>query len=333
VPLVEASAEDFKLFSGLIELHPQTHNLTLTKSPNPWKKMFQSIPYLIFFRIITPLWSCGCLALCTRLLRTSNKIAPPKPVYQTKFECLFRICRQQFTLKRVCLGLQAVTHLSRVALFTVDPIISCQILPYLALQLLMACIVDFEISTNVLLAFVVRELTNAKVTINVMQKVLVAYCIMCLFIAVDFWLAVYAALFIDVGAYAFIIRVMFMLVMNVFLGIWYLWQAVVFSRRFAAREQRIRRENRQRLTMTRITRNSAIGMITFGLLLAFLGVPDVYGKPWGFFFVWMALVTVFQLTSFSQILLFGGLALDKKMVLGVMKRMTSRRATGDDYEL
>eukprot|EP00298_Acanthocystis_sp_HF-20_P022836 c31042_g1_i1.p1 GENE.c31042_g1_i1~~c31042_g1_i1.p1 ORF type:complete len:125 (-),score=27.63 c31042_g1_i1:172-546(-) len=105
----------------------------------------------------------------------------------------------KFTLKRGCLSLQAITHFARLAFCCVDPFWSSQIYSSIVAYILQTCSVAFELATTILLASVLRELTDAKQFFDVMKKIKIAYFIIFLFLFLDFTTSITSGLRVDIG--------------------------------------------------------------------------------------------------------------------------------------
>ncbi len=130
-----------------------TSNQTLKPNLNR-KKMFKSIPFLIYFRILSPIWSFGCFVLALKVLgRSAKEISRNRSSPKTGVViCGFFI--RQPNLRLICLSFHVMTHVSRMTLFAVDPFFSQQIFPHLAFYLLQVGSVTFATSTSILLSFV-----------------------------------------------------------------------------------------------------------------------------------------------------------------------------------
>eukprot|EP00298_Acanthocystis_sp_HF-20_P006433 c16297_g1_i1.p1 GENE.c16297_g1_i1~~c16297_g1_i1.p1 ORF type:complete len:477 (-),score=64.73 c16297_g1_i1:131-1561(-) len=327
VPLTEASFDDFNFISSLIldaESKNQTTMIILTNDPNPWQTLFLSIPWMIFFRILSPIWSIGCLIFVIRLLFVKHRAKVP--IRRGSFNQLsMNKNKTHVPLKSLCLGLHALTHVARVVAFSVDPFVSQQIFPHLVYYLLgLAFIITFDIATNILLVFVVRELTRADKSIDLKSRLIPAYCFVLFFVILDFLVSALGGLKVNFRYFpTWIVKAFFYVVMNIFLGLWYMREGYLFLSKYKKLETKMKKQNRSRVLLTRMTIVSSIGIILVGMLSILITLPQVFGNPTGHFCCWVSIVTVVQILSLAEISLFGGVVLDVRTVITKLRALSS----------
>eukprot|EP00298_Acanthocystis_sp_HF-20_P017300 c21719_g1_i1.p1 GENE.c21719_g1_i1~~c21719_g1_i1.p1 ORF type:complete len:356 (+),score=86.03 c21719_g1_i1:907-1974(+) len=313
VPLVQASLEDFAYLKDALlnaQKNNQSHAITLTSDDNPWLVTINSFFFLFYFQILTPIWSLSCFIwaikivyndIITKSISNNNHI-PNNNHISTSTQPIVR--SQKITLKRICLSFHIISHLSRIV-FSVDPFWSQQIFPYLVSWVLTSCVIAFEISANILLSFVLREITHAKQNIDVLKEVKVAYVFIAIFIALDFFLAITQG-----SQYAFFsvvhVTAFFYLFVNVILGFWYLWQAHKFLEKCSKFKDPAQKPHPARVVLIQTSIVNSIGMIFCGIIFYLIAVRSIFGNPWGQFSIYVLMTAALQIVSLCEIMLFGG---------------------------
>eukprot|EP00298_Acanthocystis_sp_HF-20_P018548 c21985_g4_i3.p1 GENE.c21985_g4_i3~~c21985_g4_i3.p1 ORF type:complete len:509 (-),score=104.38 c21985_g4_i3:130-1629(-) len=319
VPMLESNKEDFDLFKKLIlqsQINNQTYRITLTNDENKWEGVFKSVPFLIYFRVLSPLWSLGCLVLIILVFwkkgptpsRRDSDVDKNSRKEPPNVERLYsrNILKKRLTLKQICLVFHFITHLARVILYSIDPIQSQQIFTYIVAQLLTATTFSFEIATHILLSIIMRELTQTNTLVDIRKRTQFAYVIIIVFLFFDYFSSTLAGLRSDVPFSTSIVMLVFYIGGNIVLGIWYFWQAYRFLRKCNENEKVVKRKSNPRIRLTQISLLNSIGMITFGLLCLMILVRNIFGNPWGYSFAYMSFIFVVQIMSFCEILIFGG---------------------------
>eukprot|EP00298_Acanthocystis_sp_HF-20_P014194 c20670_g2_i1.p1 GENE.c20670_g2_i1~~c20670_g2_i1.p1 ORF type:complete len:493 (-),score=116.55 c20670_g2_i1:125-1603(-) len=320
VPMVQASKSDFAYFKNLIlssESENKTYEVTLTHDPNKWVDMFQSPIFLLYFRILSPIWSFGCIVLIMRIFSKRKSLSAPDPRKYSRSSSRnnSRAVYSRVGVKEICLVMHFITHLSRVGLFVTDPFLSQQIFPYLASNLFLTLSLGFETATDMLLAFVIRELTRASKALQAAKKLKLAYGIVFSLLCLDFFVGVLDGQKKELPNFKTIYVLAFYYIFtNVALGIWYFWQGFKFLRACAEVKNSNKKTDHSRNILIRISMINSIGMITMGLLIVLIIIRSIYGVPWGYFGVMAAMTLVVQGTSFFKILLFGDVVFSKEKI-------------------
>eukprot|EP00298_Acanthocystis_sp_HF-20_P011617 c19479_g1_i1.p1 GENE.c19479_g1_i1~~c19479_g1_i1.p1 ORF type:complete len:459 (-),score=54.41 c19479_g1_i1:40-1416(-) len=318
VPFVEASDEDFIFIKNMIieaQNNDQHSQLTLIGNENPWIGMFQSTIFFVTLRVLAPFSSCGCLILVSRLIWIQAKKLSLESEVLTKSK--FRI-----NLKLVCLSFHFISQLTRTVFFA-DPFQCQQIYSYTVFILLLAGALAFEISTSILLSFLIRELVHAVRPMDMVKATKFAYYVIVIFLACQIFASVVEGLRLyDTEVSSFQILGLFYSITNFSLGVWYFKQSYVFLKRFRITEKAIRKENLKRISLTQLSLTSSIGMILISVTILSIGFREIFGRVWGYFATYLLLVIFLQTTSFLQILLFGG-------VIFKFKRKLTRPSTVD----
>eukprot|EP00298_Acanthocystis_sp_HF-20_P018547 c21985_g4_i1.p1 GENE.c21985_g4_i1~~c21985_g4_i1.p1 ORF type:complete len:497 (-),score=74.67 c21985_g4_i1:49-1539(-) len=321
VPMLESNKEDFDLFKKLIlqsQINNQTYRITLTNDENKWQVVFKSVPFLIYFRVLSPLWSLGCLGLLIFIFWKRGGTATgdsdmarkkSKQNLQTTKSTFEKFFKKRLTLKQVCLLFHFITHLARVILYSIDPIQSQQIFTYIVAQLLTATTFSFVVATDILLAIIMRELTRTNKLIDIRKRTQFVYVIIIIFLFFDYFSSTLAGLKSDLPFSTSIVMLVFYIGGNIVLGIWYFWQGYRFLKKCNENEKIVKQKSSPRVRLTQISLMNSIGMITFGLLCLMILVRDIFGNPWGYSFAYMSFIFVVQIISFFEILIFGGLVL------------------------
>eukprot|EP00298_Acanthocystis_sp_HF-20_P006094 c16049_g1_i1.p1 GENE.c16049_g1_i1~~c16049_g1_i1.p1 ORF type:complete len:463 (+),score=103.32 c16049_g1_i1:87-1475(+) len=313
IPLVEASASDYTKILNLlseVEKNNQTYKFTLTYDQNPWKEMFHSVAMLVVFQIFIGLWSFCCIILSIRLLWEQHN----QKVKESK--------QSQVTLKQVCLVFHLISNIFRFVL-CIDPLQCNQLFVYPILIFLLAGSIGFETASSILLSFVVRELTQAITTVNVMKNVKVAYCLIVVFIFITFLVSAlegFKLVILPVPTFA--ILAIFYAISNFVCGVWYFLQGYKFLKRFQKSEKATHRQNTRRVALTRIALLNSIGMIMYTFLFLLAGVRQTSTNPWGFFLSGVLLNIILLIISLFEIMIFGGL--DLKRIQQSFKILTFR---------
>eukprot|EP00298_Acanthocystis_sp_HF-20_P016558 c21511_g5_i1.p1 GENE.c21511_g5_i1~~c21511_g5_i1.p1 ORF type:complete len:479 (-),score=105.12 c21511_g5_i1:4-1440(-) len=312
VPAAQSSFEDFDQVRELIAKalkNNQTYKFTLINDQNPWIEMFASVIFLILFRIISHIWSVGCLLLIVYILYSQYKKA--NRLSNLKNSTIrFQKIGKGLTLKQVCLLLHGITHIFRIAFF-VDPFSGQQIYSYPIQILLQMGSIIFEISTSMLLSIVVRELTHSTNSIDFSKFARIGYFIVILFISFAVAAVSLEALqYTESNISPFLVLALFYSIATIVLGIWYFWQGYVFFKKCSKIEKNIKKSNQKKLALTQMSMFNSIGMIFFGIGTISISQRSVYGKPWGFFLINFFLVLIFQITSLFEVLLFGGVTIN-----------------------
>eukprot|EP00298_Acanthocystis_sp_HF-20_P017028 c21652_g1_i1.p1 GENE.c21652_g1_i1~~c21652_g1_i1.p1 ORF type:complete len:498 (+),score=169.17 c21652_g1_i1:24-1496(+) len=324
VPLAQASLEDFNIISEAFLVSKsknQSSTITIIDDKNPWLETINSVPFLLYFQILTPIWSVGCIILSIKGLLKKNRQLKTKKA-RTSIESFKTRCREIFScsspgLKTVCLRLHIFTHLSRIAFVGVDPFLSRQLYPHSVYYMGLFCSMAFEIATNILLAFVIRELTQAKSTIDVMKKARLAYLFIFIFIIIDFLISLVGGLKIQVSTGpVWIVKAIFYVLLNIVLGIWYFIQGYKFLQKCQKLEKTLKKEkeNRAKEVLVRISTFNSIGLVFFGLCTVLTTERSIFGSPAGNFATFAAIVFIIQTSSFMEILLFAGIPLHWKNI-------------------
>eukprot|EP00298_Acanthocystis_sp_HF-20_P004676 c15000_g1_i1.p1 GENE.c15000_g1_i1~~c15000_g1_i1.p1 ORF type:complete len:498 (+),score=157.40 c15000_g1_i1:34-1527(+) len=316
VPLVQVSKEDFFWIQDIIadvENNNQTFSLTLTHDESEWEAMFTSPVYLVFLRILTPIWSFGCFLLASTILKQRLKVVPtPRRMVVPYGKWYHRLrSKLKLNLKRICLSLHVFTHFSRIIYYSIDPFFSYQIIPFLPSYLLISFCVAFEIATTILLSFVIRELIHASQLIDVMSKVGYAYCFIAFFLVLNFTIDTTAGLQLAIAGPGFIVKAGFHIAINIVLGFWYFYQGYQFLKKCSFSEQiQQQSTNPAKLFLIRLSTLNGFGLTLFGLTTILALLRAVFGCPWGFFSSWFIMTCLTQIISFCEILLFGGVTFD-----------------------
>eukprot|EP00298_Acanthocystis_sp_HF-20_P023848 c33701_g1_i1.p1 GENE.c33701_g1_i1~~c33701_g1_i1.p1 ORF type:complete len:531 (+),score=116.99 c33701_g1_i1:56-1648(+) len=336
VPMVQPTLEEFALFKRLIkdaEMNNKTVTLTLTSDPSKWGELFTSAMFLILFRVLYPVFSFGCFVLAIKLIKKHaeeekkrlRRMSSSLGSGYNRQKKSFAFFRTKPTLKMVCLVLQAFTHICRVFYFAIDPLFSQQIFPNLASYVMFTSTTAFYIVTNILLAFVIRELTQAKQFIDVMTKIKIAYVIILCFLFLDYSTTILAGLVIRVGSTStWLVKVVFYVILSIVLGLWYLWEGFKFLRRAHETEKKLKKtDNVAQRIMIQMAMVNSVGIIIFGCLCTLASFRGIYGTPAGYFTAWFSGYGISQITSFIQIFLFGGVLISSKRLS--LTRMRSLR--------
>eukprot|EP00298_Acanthocystis_sp_HF-20_P016135 c21388_g1_i2.p1 GENE.c21388_g1_i2~~c21388_g1_i2.p1 ORF type:complete len:481 (-),score=89.93 c21388_g1_i2:362-1804(-) len=307
VPLVEVVVPDCDKFKNLINdalSQNYSYNLTLTEDPNPWGDMFSSIAFLLLFRILTPVWSGGCLFLALFILRKYHKATS-----STTNENFFSKIRLRFTFKTICLLLQSLNHFCRILYFIVDPFYSQRIVPMVPSYIFITSTTVFDIGTHILLSFVIRELTHAVAIVNMKEKLRFGYAFMMIYFVLDYFVNIMAGLKLSqFNGSTFFVKVFFYCFMNVVLGFWYLWEGIQFLRKNSKQEKKFKNntQNISKKILTQMSLFNSVGIILFGFAVILVSIDVVFGTIWGYFTTFAILTIILQITSFVEILLFGG---------------------------
>eukprot|EP00298_Acanthocystis_sp_HF-20_P012165 c19746_g2_i1.p1 GENE.c19746_g2_i1~~c19746_g2_i1.p1 ORF type:complete len:500 (+),score=109.17 c19746_g2_i1:35-1534(+) len=358
VPMVQSNEIDFVLLKTTFYSDSQSNmTIVLTLDPNPWETMFRSVPFILFFRVLSPIWSFGCVILASSLLRTAlgranqrtqrgvRSSTSEESFSQHHHHESFQIKQikssiggifDKFTVITVCLSLKIFTNFVRIIYFAIDPLFSFQVLPLLYSYILVTLTTTFEVVTNVLLAFVIHEITKMTPKRNLLQQLKGSIIFILIFVLLDMFTAVMAGLTKNFGLQSWMVKVIFYVVMNIVLGLWYIWQGTRFLKSSLRREKRVGKANRQRRTLTRISMVSSGGMILVGVFVTFLSMKSIAGTPWGYLITWTLIFIVIQITSFCQVLLFGGLPLDLKMLAFHVRKslvLVKRENSKSDFTL
>eukprot|EP00298_Acanthocystis_sp_HF-20_P003049 c13428_g1_i2.p1 GENE.c13428_g1_i2~~c13428_g1_i2.p1 ORF type:complete len:467 (+),score=67.70 c13428_g1_i2:35-1402(+) len=309
VPLVEMTIDDFEILKSAIK--NSNYSITLTLDPNPYQAAFESIGFIFFFHVFASIWSFICFVISVSQIRRRSKKRKDK----------------SGDLKKVCLILQVFTHVARFINVTVDPDFTQRIIPYLWGYISIYSCIAFELATNILLSFVIRELTRATRIIFVMKKVSVAYGFITVFLLLDLAISVYVGLRVNfVTQQAWIVKAFFYVIMNLLLGFWYLYEGIKFLRK-------CRRQNNinsgPRILLIRISILNSIGMILNGIAVTFPSIKIIFASPWGYTGTFMGLIIILQTTSFIQILLFSRATFTKKSFNRFMQRLSSIQRSTD----
>eukprot|EP00298_Acanthocystis_sp_HF-20_P016809 c21591_g1_i1.p1 GENE.c21591_g1_i1~~c21591_g1_i1.p1 ORF type:complete len:488 (+),score=107.79 c21591_g1_i1:68-1531(+) len=327
VPLNQATLDDFnQIEETIINYRKQniSYRITLTSDPNPWTDMFTSIPFLIYFRILTPIWSFGCLFLTVYYFFSdrgnvnSNNITDKNETNKQKMCSL-----SKWGLKRTCLTLQFITHVSRVVFYAVDPFVSQQIFPYIWTMILSTLITVLDLGTHVLLSFVVRQIVQAKKVINIMQSVRFVLLVVAIIFVLDFAAAIVTGYALNPPFFhVFLVKIFLYVFLNVTLGGWYFFQAYKFFKSSKENQKIVQKSSKARNNLTRITLISSLLMIVLGCFMILLAIPAIYGNPWGYFSFYVVVTFLIQILSFFEIFLFGGVSIDF-MSKGLRKSVSS----------
>eukprot|EP00298_Acanthocystis_sp_HF-20_P004510 c14836_g1_i1.p1 GENE.c14836_g1_i1~~c14836_g1_i1.p1 ORF type:complete len:491 (-),score=113.99 c14836_g1_i1:23-1495(-) len=348
VPYLQTTKEDFSTFQKLVQLTyaNQQPIVTIFGDTNPWSEMFDSGLFVFMFQVLSTLWSFFCLFLSVFLLRkkysktsynknrTSSLMTPSQFTRHESRNSFSLLLQSKKSLKTICLCLKIFTHTFRIFYFAVDPFFSQQVYPSLASYLLLTATFSFEICTNILFSFIIRELTQATTIISIFTKAKFSLIFVLGFLILDFWTAIEAGLFISIGIFpSWIVKAFFYLILNICLGGWYFWQARRFLKKSIRSEKKFRKENKARECLTQISTVSSFGMILCGILFSFMSIREVFGSPWGYFGVFCAITVVSQITSLAQIFLLSHTLITVKTVREFFEQQKVRHMTRSEISL
>jgi len=278
-------------------------------------------PWILFVQCFCGTWSCICTVGTIMILYRVRKNQPSGDHHHHKsFFC-------SLPIKVVCLYLHLFTHIFRVV-YRVDLYFSKRIFPYLASFEIYSASTIFQVIYNILLAFVLRELTHAKHTINMQDKVARAYVVCLIFVLMDFTIATMSGLLYvhtspQIGA-----KAIYNLSLYLLFGPWYLYQAYAFLKKASKGEKMTNKKNTQAANLHRMSIINALGLMTYSIIQSFALVRQIYGNPTGYAVVVFFANLAPQLTSMIEIFLFGGIAISTDTIKQSWQRRFSSVATG-----
>eukprot|EP00298_Acanthocystis_sp_HF-20_P029280 c8162_g2_i3.p1 GENE.c8162_g2_i3~~c8162_g2_i3.p1 ORF type:complete len:510 (+),score=71.94 c8162_g2_i3:23-1531(+) len=330
VPLAQISREDIKYFKRLISENLQNETIitpiiTLTNDQNPWVDMFLSVPFILIFRALFPFSSIISLFIIVKVYKNYKKhrlvsrTVSANSLYSPSTSGI-KYSFRKTSLKEKCLLFQFISHILKI-LFFIDPIISSQIYPYIVGTILTAGFISLQLSSSILLSFVIRELTHANELINVQGKLKAAYFFIIVFILIDLGISTHDGLNVNVLSFpSFYILAAYYVATNIGLGAWYFVQGYKFIKKCSQVKTQMSKKDQARLSLIQLSMFNSIGMILFGLVTVLIGVRQVHGRPWGNFCIYFFMLLILQITSLFEILLFGGVVIKKGFFLRFLKR-------------
>eukprot|EP00298_Acanthocystis_sp_HF-20_P014776 c20898_g1_i1.p1 GENE.c20898_g1_i1~~c20898_g1_i1.p1 ORF type:complete len:547 (+),score=166.66 c20898_g1_i1:6-1646(+) len=327
VPLVSVTSDDFSKIQSMA--FSTNHTVALTNDPNPWQEMFQSVWFLLVFRIFLAAW-CFLAFLCSSFF-LHNVLKQKRKAPERRNS---KSCTRNVTVGRVCLAIEAFCNLERFFYLAVDPVFSQQIMPYLASNVLLSNNVSGKVVANALMAFFLREVSEATYQLKFLIRFKVPCFILIIsLVLLDIVQSILTGLFVKFSSVSFwTVKAIFFVFFDVLMGFWYLYERQRFINLRKSRDNVLSSSGGNKKThFEKVILYSSVSMILFGLSLVLIAIPSLFGQPWGYFGIWFIVTTLLQFSSTFQFLLFGGDALrgfrDTIPVLTSVSARISRKIT------
>eukprot|EP00298_Acanthocystis_sp_HF-20_P016285 c21439_g1_i1.p1 GENE.c21439_g1_i1~~c21439_g1_i1.p1 ORF type:complete len:491 (+),score=137.95 c21439_g1_i1:30-1502(+) len=338
IPLVEATTEDFQIWKNSIIFDETSGTgitntsivIKLTRDANKWEATFNSWGFKVVIQGMCGAWSFLCIIVALVILNRIRKTSSHENSRGGRFGSL--ALNRKTPIKVICLYLQLLNHSFRV-IFRVDLFFTTQIYPYLTSFEFYSSSTIFQIVSNLLLAFVLHELTVAKNSINMQEKLFFAYILCFCFVLIDFTIATLSGLVVYKTSPHILGKATYNLILYMVFGLWYFQQAILFFRRSSRSAKATKKTNSQAALLQKMSIMNASGLLLYSSIQTLVYVREIYGNPVGYSIVTFLTNFSPQLTSMIEIFIFGGIIIDpKKLKESFQRRLSALPFTGSSVE-